>query len=68
MKETVKRKSDWKVFKYLDGKKVMRVVDNGNGFTVKAYSWSSVNADQYWNIGYADAADLVDCLKKMEYR
>ena len=68
MSEKVKKKSNWKVIKYLDDRKVMRVVDNGNGFTVKVYSWSSIEADKYFNIGYGDAADLVDCLENMEYR
>lgn len=47
-------------------RKLMRVVDNGNGYTIKAYSWSSVYADKYWSIDYAEAADLVECLKYME--
>ena len=56
-----------KVTKTLQGTKVMKVVDNGNGFTIKAYSWSSIYPDLYWSIGYADAADLVDCLAQMDY-
>ena len=50
------------------GKKVMRVKDNGNGFTVKIYSWSSCEPNIFLNIGYSDAADLVDCLEYMDYR
>ena len=45
----------------------MRVIDNGNGFTVKMYSWSSCDADKYLSIDYADAADLVDCLAAMDF-
>ena len=67
MSEKIKTKGN-KVVKYLDDRKVLRVVDNGNGFTVKSYSWTSMEPNRYFNLGYADAADLVDCLEKMDYR
>lgn len=67
----VKRKGN-KVTKYSDhqytqaDKKIMKVTDNGNGYTIKIYSWSSTEADTYHSLGYADAADFVDCFNKFE--
>ena len=49
-------------------KKVMRVEDNGNGFTVKSYGWDAPYPDLYWSLGYADAADLMECLKEFDFR
>lgn len=46
------------------GKKLMRVEDNGNGYTIKSYTWSAAYPDLYWNIGYGDAEYLVECLKQ----
>jgi hypothetical protein len=36
-------------------KKLMRITDNGNGFTVKSYSWVASDPDMYYNIDYSDA-------------
>ena len=53
---------------YSSLRKVLRVVDNGNGFTIKSYSWTSTEPDTYWNIPYNVAGDLVDALEHFDYR
>lgn len=45
------------------GEKLMKVTDNGNGFTIKSYGWGASYPDMYWSIGYADASYLFECLK-----
>lgn len=51
-----------------DNKKLLRVKNNGNGFTVKYYSWLPSSPDLYWSIPYDVAADLVDALEQFDYR
>jgi hypothetical protein len=63
-----------KIIKYADqdysqpGRKLMKVTDNGNGFTIKSYSWSPSWPDMYWSIGYSDAVDLLECLEAADFR
>jgi hypothetical protein len=38
-----------------EGKKLLKIIDNGNGYTIRSYSWTSANPDTYLNIDYADA-------------
>ena len=35
-----------------EGRKLARLVNNGNGYTVKFYSWSATIPNRYLNIGY----------------
>ena len=49
-------------------KKIIRVVDNENGFTVKSYAWTAANPDMYWNIPYDVASDLLDILPNFDFR
>lgn len=42
--------------------KIMTVIDNGNGYTVKSHSWSACYADKYHSLDYAEAEDLYQCL------
>ena len=48
-----------------DNKKLLTVTDNGNGYTVKAHSWSSVAPDMYYNIPYDTAVYLYYALKEL---
>ena len=57
-----------KVENSVNNKKIMRVEDNGNGFTIKSYSWSSVDADKYYSIGYDEAAHLTEILEYFDYK
>lgn len=46
------------------GSKLMIMKDNGNGYTVKWYSQSSVEADIYLSLDYSQAADLYMALSE----
>ena len=52
----------------VEDKKTLRVEDNGNGFTVKVYSWLSTEPDMYYNLDYGTAADISDALDLFDYR
>lgn len=47
-------------------RKLIRVTDNGNGYTVKDYSWSSTVPHMYYNIPYDVADNLVKVLLEFE--
>ncbi len=47
-------------------KKILKIVDNGNGFTVKHYSWSDAYPDMYYNIPYDLAGDLYRVFKEID--
>jgi len=60
-KATVYSTEDYRITE----KKLLMVKDNGNGFTVKSYGWSSLQPDMYWNIPYDVAVDLMAAFNKM---
>lgn len=49
-------------------KKLLRVEDNGNGFTIKSYSWTSSEPDMYYNLDYSTASELMDALELFDFR
>jgi hypothetical protein len=49
-----------------DLRKSIKITDNGNGLTIKKYSWMSSSADQYWSIDYGTAVDLIALLPLLD--
>jgi len=43
-------------------RKLLKIIDNGNGYLIKDYSWSCVIPDNYYNLDYSVAELLWDNL------
>ena len=48
-------------------KKLMKIVDNGNGFTITAYSWSSCEQNIKYSLPYDTAGYIMDMLKLFDF-